>query len=72
MDLNSYGMEKLAEARLAELRAASARAALLASLRPAGHGARAALGEALIRAGRWLLRDGAIARGQARSNRALG
>lgn len=72
MDLNSYGIEKMAEARLAELRAVSARAALLASLRPKGHGARAALGEALIRAGRWLLRDGAVAHGQARSNRALG
>ncbi len=72
MDMNSYGMEKLVEARLAELRAASARAALFESLRPKGHGARAALGEALIRAGRWLLRDGAVARGPARSNRALG
>lgn len=72
MDLNSYGIEKLVEARLSELRAASARAALVTSLRPKGHGARAALGVALIRAGRWLLRDRAVAPGPARTNRALG
>jgi hypothetical protein len=72
MDLNNYAIEKLTEARLGELRAASARAALLASLRPERRGARAALGEVLIRAGRRLLRDRAVARGSARTNRALG
>ncbi len=61
MDLNSYGLEKMVAARLGELRAASARAALLTSLRPKGHGARAALGKLLTGAGRWLLRDGTVA-----------
>jgi hypothetical protein len=60
MDLNCYAIEKLIEARLAELRAASARSALFESLRPKGHGARVALGEVLVRAGRWLLRDDAV------------
>jgi hypothetical protein len=60
MDLNSYGLEQLVAARLGELRAASARAALFTSLHPKRHGARAALGKMLIGAGRWLLRGDAV------------
>jgi hypothetical protein len=72
MDLNSYGLEQMVAARLGELRAASARAALVTSVRPKAHGARAALGTLLIGAGRWLLRDGAVAGGRARADRATG
>ncbi len=57
MDMNPYLAQKLAEARLRDLRAASARAALLRSLRSGRLGIRAMLGEALIRAGRWMLRE---------------
>ncbi len=57
MDMNLYIAQKLTEARMRDLRAASARPALLGSRRSGRLGIRAALGEALIRAGRWMLRE---------------
>lgn len=50
MDVNTYAIEKITEGRLAELRAAGARVALIeAALGPRGVGA--AVGAALIRLG---------------------
>lgn len=55
MDGNSYAVEVIAAERLAELRAARARAALIESVRRGpGRGVSAAAGAALIRLGRWL------------------
>lgn len=65
MDTNTYVLEKLTESRLRDLRDAGARAALLSSLRARDRGFRVTLGEAFIRAGRWLLRGHADERGQA-------
>ena len=62
MDSGTYILERLVESRLRDLRAASARAALLRSVRSGDRGFRVTLGEALIRVGRWMLRghgDGA-------------
>jgi hypothetical protein len=58
MDVSDYITEKMAAARLEDLREQSARLALLhqarGGRRPLAHG----LGTALIRLGRWLARDG--------------
>lgn len=54
MDFNAYVVEKLTETRLADLRAAGARAALVASVRVEPRGVGPAVGAALIRLGRWL------------------
>jgi hypothetical protein len=51
MDGNSYAVEVLAAERLADLRAARARAALIESARGARRGVSAAVGAALIRLG---------------------
>jgi hypothetical protein len=67
MDMNAYLFEKLAEGRLAELRATGAQGALLASLRPARRGIRSGLGYGLIRAGRWIMRGPALPRQTASS-----
>ena len=53
MDGNSYAVEMLAAERLADLRAARARGALIESARGEGAGM-SAVGAALIRLGRWL------------------
>jgi hypothetical protein len=54
MDLNSYAVEKLAEARLSELRAQRARRARLAAANVLPRGIAPRLGVALVRLGRWL------------------
>ena len=56
MDFNAYATEKIVAGRLADLRAAGARTALLesAGVRPRGVGS--AVGSAFIRLGRWLAR----------------
>jgi hypothetical protein len=54
MDFNAYVVEKLAESRLADLRAAGTQAALAESVRVAPRGMGPAVGSALIRLGRWL------------------
>jgi hypothetical protein len=54
MDYNAYVVEKLAETRLTDLRAAGARAALAGSVRVEPRGVGPAVGAALIRLGRWL------------------
>ncbi len=54
MDTNTYCLQVVAEARLSEARALSARAALLASVAPARRGLSGVLALTLIRAGRWL------------------
>ena len=54
MDFNTYAVEKMMEVRLADLRAAGAREALLASARVGPRGVGPAVGGALIRLGRWL------------------
>ena len=54
MDLNTYATEKIAEQRLAELRAVTARMASIASAGSPRRGPASALGAALIRAGQWL------------------
>ena len=54
MDFNAYVVEKLAETRLADLRAACAQATLAGSARAEPRGVRPAVGSALIRLGRWL------------------
>jgi hypothetical protein len=56
MDANIYSVELMAAQRLAELRAACARAALVESVRRSRPGIAAVLGTALIRAGEWLAR----------------
>lgn len=54
MDFNTYAAEKMVAVRLADLRAAGARASLVESARVGPRGVRPALGGALIRLGRWL------------------
>ena len=54
MDINTYFLEWQVNTKLAEARAAAARAALLASLRAERRGVLAVVGLALIKAGRWL------------------
>ena len=54
MDINVYAIEKIVEGRLADLRAAGARARLVASARVGPRGMGRAVGGALIRLGRWL------------------
>jgi hypothetical protein len=61
MDFNTYVAEKMMEARLADLRAAGARAALLASARVGPRGVGPAVGGALIRLGRWLAQGEVVA-----------
>ena len=56
MDINVYVLERLVEERLIAARAASAREALLASVRPQRPDLRALIALALIRTGRWLRR----------------
>jgi len=56
MDVDIYMLKWLAEARLAEARAQSARQALIRSVGGARWSARAVAGAALIKAGRWLRR----------------
>ena len=62
MDTNSYFLELLVEARLAEARARSARYALCQSLAPDRRDALSALGVTLIKAARWLGRRHAVRR----------
>jgi len=57
MHMNLYLAQKLTEARIGDLRAASARAVLLGTARPRRRGIRAASVEALIRVGWGMLRD---------------
>ena len=59
MEWSDYVMERVAAARLGELRAQSERLRLLRGLGAPRSGARSALGVALIHLGRWLARDGA-------------
>jgi hypothetical protein len=54
MDFNVYAAEQLVRVRLADLRAAGARASLIESARVGPRGVRSALGGALIRLGHWL------------------
>jgi len=61
MDFNTYAAEMMVEVRLADLRAAGARAALLASARVGPRGVGPAVGGALIRLGRWLAQGEAVA-----------
>ena len=59
MEWSDYVMERVAAARLRELRAQSERFRLLRQLDASRSGLRPALGLALIHLGRWLARDGA-------------
>jgi len=61
MDFNTYAAEKMVEVRLADLRAAGARAALLASARVGPRGVGPAVGRVLIRLGRWLAEGEVVA-----------
>lgn len=61
MDFNAYATEKMAAGRLADLRADGARARLIASVRIGPRGTGAAVGSVLIRLGRWLAPDEAVA-----------
>ncbi len=61
MEWSDYVMERVAAARLGELRAHGARLRLLTQLADARHGPRTALGLALIHLGRWLARGGSEA-----------
>ncbi len=61
MDFNTYAAEKMVEVRLADLRAAGARAVLLASARVGPRGVGPAVGGALIRLGRWLAQGEVVA-----------
>ncbi|HSE04075.1 MAG TPA: hypothetical protein VLK35_07980 [Methylomirabilota bacterium] len=65
MDGNIYAVEMIAAQRLADLRAAGARAALIESAGPRP-GLVSAAGVALIRAGQWLAGSEALARPNAR------
>jgi hypothetical protein len=58
MDVSDYITEKMAAARLEELREQSARLALLDQARGGRGGLAHGLGTALVRLGRWLARDG--------------
>lgn len=57
MDFNLYATEKMAAGRLADLRTASAQAALVRAARIGPRGVRPVLGAALIRLGHWLAPD---------------
>ena len=59
MDMNGYALEILARGHLAELRARCERQELARAATPAAGSLRIALGQALIRAGRWTLGDAA-------------
>ena len=61
MDLGVYVTEKLVAVRLAELRAESARWAVLEAARPRRRGMGPRLGAGLIRLGRWLAQGDAQA-----------
>lgn len=61
MDLNAYATEKMAAGRLADLRAAGARARLIESARIGPRGLGPAVGSALIRLGHWLASDEGVA-----------
>lgn len=61
MDFNTYAVEKMVEVRLADLRAAGTRAALIASVRVGPRGVGPAVGGALIRLGRWLAQGEVVA-----------
>ena len=61
MDFNIYAVEKMVEVRLADLRAAGARAALIISARVGPRGVGPAVGGALIRLGRWLAQGEVVA-----------
>lgn len=61
MDFNLYAVEKMVEVRLADLRAAGGRAALIASARVGPRGVGPAVGGALIRLGRWLAQGEVVA-----------
>jgi hypothetical protein len=61
MEFNTYVIEKIAAGRLADLRAAGARAVLVESARIGPRGVRPALGSALIRLGHWLAPDAVVA-----------
>ena len=54
MEINTYAIEKIANGRLTELRAAGARVALIESARIGSRGVGVAVGSALIRIGHWL------------------
>jgi hypothetical protein len=56
MEDNVYAVEVMMAQRLADLRAAGARAALVESARGGRRGVAAVVGAALIRAGQWLAR----------------
>jgi hypothetical protein len=60
MDYNIYATEKIAAARLADLRAARVRAALAESSRGSRRGLGRLLGAVLIRVGRRLTEGGAV------------
>lgn len=57
MDFDEYFAEWLVRERLAEARQLAARQALIDSASPASRPVRVAVGVALIRVGRWLLRQ---------------
>lgn len=57
MDFNLYATEKIAAGRLADLRSASAQAALVRAARIGPRGVALVLGGALIRLGHWLAPD---------------
>ncbi len=57
MDFNLYATEKIVAGRLADLRAASAQAALIRTARIGPRGVGPVLGGALIRLGHWLAPD---------------
>jgi hypothetical protein len=60
MDFNVYAAERLAEARLADLRGHRARIALLGAAGRPRHRVLRSLGTALIRVGHWLARRDAV------------
>jgi hypothetical protein len=64
MDYNLYGLEHIANNRLADARAEGAHARLVASLRASRAGVRPAIGLALIRLGRLMARRAARRRGR--------
>jgi len=67
MDYNVHALEQLVAMRLAEARAQSAHACLVASLRPRRVDARTALGLGLIKLGRFVQRRGSVRRRAART-----
>ena len=67
MDWNVHALEQLVAMRLEEVRARSAHASLVASLRPRRVGALAVLGFGLIKLGRFIQRRGGMRRRIART-----